>query len=280
MMIMENQGRPHQLKTPLFSKEETQFFARASNDRNVFRETVADSKKLLKSKVDGRTEKKLKDFTTTGTFLHQQKHRDMRVLLDSSVIMSATTAYNNKNFAISDQNFSNLRSKYDFSDPNESSQNKIGTESLHDSHYGEESDRSLTVMIPRAKYYPSAMQQILLQHQLATERNSNLQPERGTQNEEDILFEINKCTNIATSSGDIGLEVQIMPGALVSAGYEVSAIVKESNLAFASNYPEQSPNLTASEDLRQELARSIKGDRVNSHCDTKRPYFSKNSFEY
>lgn len=114
----------------------------------------------------------------------------MRVLLDSSVIMSAMTAYNNKNFAISDQNLPNLRSKYDFSDPNENSQSKIGTESLHDSHYGEESDRSLTVMIPRAKYYPSAMQQILLQHQLAMERNSNLECERGTQNEEDILLEI------------------------------------------------------------------------------------------
>ncbi|KAI9575291.1 hypothetical protein GQX74_013130 [Glossina fuscipes] len=192
----------------------------------------------------------------------------MRVLLDSSVFMSATTAYNNKNYAVSDQNFSNLRSKYDFSDPNESSQNKIGAESLHDGHYGEESDRSLTVMIPRAKYYPSAMQQILLQHQLAMERNNNLQCERGTQNEEDILFEINKCTNIANSSGNIGLEVQIMPGALVSAGYEVSAIVKESNSAFASNYPEQSPNLTASEDLRQELARSIRCDRVKFHCAT------------
>ncbi|XP_037899132.1 uncharacterized protein LOC119643744 isoform X2 [Glossina fuscipes] len=231
--------------------------------------TLADTKKLLKSNIAGRTGKRLNNFTTTGTFLNQRKQRNMRVLLDSSVFMSATTAYNNKNYAVSDQNFSNLRSKYDFSDPNESSQNKIGAESLHDGHYGEESDRSLTVMIPRAKYYPSAMQQILLQHQLAMERNNNLQCERGTQNEEDILFEINKCTNIANSSGNIGLEVQIMPGALVSAGYEVSAIVKESNSAFASNYPEQSPNLTASEDLRQELARSIRCDRVKFHCATK-----------
>uniref|UniRef100_A0A1A9WQ99 EGF-like domain-containing protein n=1 Tax=Glossina brevipalpis TaxID=37001 RepID=A0A1A9WQ99_9MUSC len=232
------------------------------------RGTLADFKKLLKSHVDGGAEKKLNSFINTGTFLEQQKHRDAHVLVDSSLVMSATATHNNKNFSISDQNFPNLRSAYDLSHPNENFQNEIGAESLHECHYGEESDRSLTVMIPRAKYYPPALQQTLLQTQLAMEPTSNLQHEGSTQNVDDILFKINKHANMKNTGGDIGIGVHIMPGSLVSAGYEVSAIVKGNN----SNYIEQNQNLTASEDIKQELSHSTRAGRVyndNFHCDTK-----------
>ncbi|XP_037809066.1 uncharacterized protein LOC119601901 isoform X2 [Lucilia sericata] len=113
-------------------------------------------------------------------------------------------------------------------------QNLLGNTTEYEGHYCEQSDRSLTVMIPRAKYHSSVLSQTqLMHHQLTMERvYKTAKPKNKLIISDKDSTEIKKNYKKNLSTKEITdeekhIDIPSNPGALISAGFEVSAIVKD-----------------------------------------------------
>ncbi|XP_046812650.1 uncharacterized protein LOC111687833 isoform X2 [Lucilia cuprina] len=118
-------------------------------------------------------------------------------------------------------------------------QNLLGNTTEYEGHYCEQSDRSLTVMIPRARYHSSVLSQTqLMHHQLTMERvYKAAKPKNKLINNDKDSIEIKRNYKKNLSSKEITgeekqIEIPSNSGALISAGFEVSAIVKDYATAF------------------------------------------------
>ncbi|TMW46122.1 hypothetical protein DOY81_008797, partial [Sarcophaga bullata] len=120
----------------------------------------------------------------------------------------------------------------------------------NEGHYWEQSDRSLTVMIPRAKYHHSSLlsqTQHHFQHQqLTMERifksSKSERKSKTKDNELEIIKKHTKKSSALRNTNDVCDEFPQSSGALISAGFKVSAIVNKTT-SIVNTAEQQNNNL-------------------------------------